>query len=618
MGTTRAIAWSVLIASAAAACGAVHPVGALASKDAAADATPADGADARSSAAADATPADGRSSAADAGTDVRLVVAELAPLFASGPRPACEFSSPLAVTSRGQPEILIATADGIFTALDSRTGVEVWRVALTAPAGLSPNLVAPPALFGQRVIFAWQDVMADWTRVNHHVGVLDLDARALDPTFASLTLAGSQPTFDGAASVDFLPAHAFSRAAVVHVDVPDRVLGLGYVSFGNVRDLQPWHGWLFEIDLDAWQADGAAAAVSGTLVTTPESDCGAENGDGARQMVCGGGLWAAMGPTVVADDTTPDGFSLLVPTGNGILDPTRRDFANGILRVGRGLGFAPGCDQTLCDPFDPTSPTDACAGSCDSLFIPRLLSGQLLPRGPNDACVGLTLFQCYAALDWDLGASSPTELTLPGGPTLIVQPGKDGAVYLMDGGHLGTLYDRAQIMAGCGEGGGACSATWAGTMVTKAAIATIAGVPIALVPTFVEDDVHPAGLQALDVTTAGGTPHLSARWRAPPFDGPESVAAFRGPPSGVTVVDVSGEPFAAVVDTSTAPGTLYWIRVRDGAILQRVALTGSGQRYETPLAAGGVLYVPSCEHTGNPSFEEGPSSLEAFTIATSS
>jgi len=34
------------------------------------------------------------------------------------------------------------------------------------------------------------------------------------------------------------------------------------------------------------------------------------------------------------------------------------------------------------------------------------------------------------------------------------------------------------------------------------------------------------------------------------------------------------------------------------------------------LAAVGALYVPSCERMGAPSFEEGPSVLEAFTIAT--
>ncbi len=331
--------------------------------------------------------------------------ARLTPLFVTPPLPACEMSGPLAITSQGAPEILLVTADGVFTAVDPLTGAAVWRVALAAGDGLLANLAAPPAVVGHRLVFAWQEVMPDWTRVAHHVGVLDLDARALDPQFPALTLAASLPAHDGAGPIVFRPDHAFSRAAVVHADVPDRTLGLAYVSFGNVRDLQPWHGWLFEIDLDVWQADGGPGAVTGTLVTTgATSDCGNDDDDGAREMVCGGGVWAARGPEVIPDPASPDGFALLVATGNGLLDPTRGSYANAVLRVGRGLAFAPGCDATLCDGFDPSAPTDACAASCDHLFIPRLPAGQEVPRGANDACVGLTLFQCYAALDWDLGA----------------------------------------------------------------------------------------------------------------------------------------------------------------------------------------------------------------------
>ncbi|HTB56717.1 MAG TPA: hypothetical protein VLC06_02540 [Polyangia bacterium] len=557
-------------------------------------------------------------------------LAELAPLFVTPPRPACEFSGPLAITSQGEPEILIVTADGVFAALDPSTGAQIWQVALEAGDGLLANLAAPPALVGHRIVFAWQEVMADWTRVAHHVGVLDLDARALDPQFPALTLAAQATATDGSGPIAFLPAHAYSRAAVVHVDVPDRVLGLVYLSFGNVRDLQPWHGWLFEIDLDAWQAqaqteigdagDGGnpvnpISAITGTLVTTAAgSDCGADDGDGSREMVCGGGIWAALGPEVVADPASPDGYALLVATGNGLTDPTRGSYANSVLRLGRGLSFTTGCDPTLCADFDPTAPTDACAASCDRLFIPRLPAGQSVPRGANDGCVGRTLFQCYATFDWDLGANAPAAVALPGGPNVIIQPGKDGAVYLIDADHLGTLYDRAPIMAGCGEGGGTCSATWAGTIVTKPAVTTVGGATLALVPTFVSDNFHPAGLQALELDTTGETPRFLPRWQAPAADDPDAVASFRAPPSGVTVVEVAGEPYAALADASPPAGSLYWVRVRDGAVLQKLALAGGGQRFAQPLAANGVLYVPSCQRTGTPSFEEGPSTLEAFRI----
>jgi hypothetical protein len=542
----------------------------------------------------------------------------LTPLFMTAAQPACTFSAPLAITSRGAPEILLATADGTFSALDPATGAEVWRVALTAPPGLAPHLAAAPVVVGSRVVFAWQDVEPDWTRADHHVAVLDLEARALDAAFEPLTLDATKPSFDGVGAVDFLPEHAYSRAALAHADLPGRALGLAYVSFGNVRDLQPWHGWVFEVDLDAWQTAGAAVAVTATLLTTAESDCGAENGDGARQMMCGGGVWSARGPLVLPDDGAPDGFRLVVPTGNGMLDPTRKDFANGLVGTGHGLAFDPGCDPALCAPFNQVAPAEACASSCSGFFIPRLPAGQSVPRGTGDVCVGQTLLGCYAKLDWDLGASSPAAVTLGDGHTVLVMPGKDGALYLVDAAHLGTLYDRLQLTASCGEGDGSCSADWAGTIVTRPAIVTLPDGPVALVPTFMFDTTHPAGLQAVSVVLdGGGVPRLSLRWRAPAFDDPESLVAFRRHPGGVAVAEVGGEPFAVVVDTGAAgqQGTAYLIRVTDGTIVQRVTLQGSGQRFAPPLVAGNVVYVPSCERTGTPDFNEGPSHIEAFTLA---
>jgi hypothetical protein len=115
---------------------------------------------------------------------------------------------------------------------------------------------------------------------------------------------------------------------------------------------------------------------------------------------------------------------------------------------------------------------------------------------------------------------------------------------------------------------------------------------------------------------AGGSPHFIPRWQAPRFTDPESVSAFRHHAGGVTVVDVEGEPFAAVVDSASPGqlGKLYWVRVRDGAIVQKLTLAGAGQRFAHPLALGGALFVPSCEHTGSPNFNEGPSHLQAFSI----
>jgi hypothetical protein len=306
-----------------------------------------------------------------------------------------------------------------------------------------------------------------------------------------------------------------------------------------------------------------------------------------------------------------------------MLDPVHQQFANSVLRVGHGLAFDPRCDPSLCDPFDPTAPTGACMASCANLFMPRLLDGQSVPRGAGDACVGKTLLACYATLDWDLGASAPAHVTLPTGQRLVVMPGKDGALYLLDEDHLGTLYDRAPIMDGCGEGRGTCTADWAGTIATKPAVTTVGGATLVLVPTFVFDDAHPAGLQALEIAAdADGTPRFVPRWQVPSFAGAGAAAAaraaFRRPPSGVTVVDVGGETYALVVDVR-APGqqgTLYWVRVRDGAVLQTLTLHGPGQRFAPALVANGAVYLSSCQHTGAPNYNEGPSSIEAFRIVT--
>ncbi len=564
----------------------------------------------------DGGPGNGDDGGVDGGSD--LPPPTLVPRFVSETWPACPFSAPLAITSAGTPAILSVTADGVFHAMDPATGAPLWTLALSAPAGLSPHLVSPPAVVGHRLIYAWQNVAPDWTRADHHVGVIDLDARAFDPGFEPLTLTASRSA-PGGGSVDFLPAYAYARAAVVTALPPGRELGLAYVGFGNVRDLQPWHGWLFEIDLDAWRAQGAAAAISGTLVSTatPNDQCGAVNGDGSRQMLCGGGIWAHLGPAVVGDSTEPDGFRLYVPLGNGLLDPLHAQYANSVLRLGRGLGADAGCDPMLCDGYDPNAPGDACAASCANLFIPRLPTGQTLPLGTNNVCAGRTLFQCYAALDWDLGASAPAFVALPGGPRVILQPGKDGALYLFDADHLGTLYDRAPIMHACGEGGGTCGADWAGTIVTRPLITSVGGATLALVPTFVFDDVHPAGLQAIEISTDGGQPHLVPRWQAPSFDSAESVTAFRRHASGVGAARFAGDLYAAVVDTASpgGAGRLYWVRVRDGAIVQRASLAGPGQRFAPPLVTGDAVYLSSCFHTAAPSFNEGPGQLEAFTIS---
>ena len=83
----------------------------------------------------------------------------------------------------------------------------------------------------------------------------------------------------------------YLRAALVNAGRKHNSKGMLYVSFGNSSDIQPWHGWLFELDLDAWAARGVAAAINAVLLSTPESSCGIPGESGSSDMICGGGIW---------------------------------------------------------------------------------------------------------------------------------------------------------------------------------------------------------------------------------------------------------------------------------------------------------------------------------------
>ena len=135
-----------------------------------------------------------------------------------------------------------------------------------------------------------------FAREAHAMAVVDVEAMDLDARFPLLELEGSAPSNEGG-EVSFLPSNAFMRSEIGWWGRSDETLGLGYATFGNVRDLQPWHGWAFEIDLDAWAAGGAA--ISAILTTTPEEDCGASGASGSFQRVCGGGLWSPSGSIAI-------------------------------------------------------------------------------------------------------------------------------------------------------------------------------------------------------------------------------------------------------------------------------------------------------------------------------
>lgn len=540
--------------------------------------------------------------------DAALPNVDLARSWRSADLPGCAIASPLVVTSQGQELLLTALTSGVLVATSPTDGSEVFRVPLAAPKGQDAFIAATPGVLGTHVVIATmlRDEAEGARRRSHAVAVLDLETRALDPRFPLLTLAARVPNFDGTADVEFLPANAFSRSAIPTTRPADMTYGLAYVGFGNTQDIQPWHGWLFELDLDAWaRGENAQSAV---LLTTPETDCGTPGMSGSLDMICGGGIWTPSGPTLIEHDT--GGFELLVPTGNGQLDLGRRDYANSILRVGRGLAFEPGCDPVLCAAFDPIDPSPACIASCAHQFIPRLLPGDPPFDPPDGRCDGKTFFECYALLDWDLGANAPARVSVPGGADVLVVPAKDGGVYLVDAEHLGTLHDRLQLTAICGANGGTCTANWAGTMVTVPAATTVRGVPTVLVPTFVFDQTNPAGLVALEIIRdPGGVPRWHRAWEAPSFSSSEAVTRFREHTGRVVLVTLAGIEYAALVDPGPDGGTdglLYLVRVSDGAIIDRAALDGPGRKYTLPAVLGETLVVASCER------ESGPSHLEAW------
>ena len=521
------------------------------------------------------------------------------------PLAGCTYASPVVVPGTGH--VIVGTSAGEVVAYDA-DGAVVWATTLPADAGRRAWLAATPVLVRDRLVVAWQDAaVAGDDRTAHYVAVLDATTGALDPAFPTATLTATMAGADGA--VVFNAATAFSRSALAYAPGAGAALGSVYVSFGNIRDIQPWHGWVFALDLDAWQAGGAAAAIANVLLTTPESDCGTPGESGSDDMICGGGVWTPTGPTLVE---RAGGRELWIPTGNGQLDVGRGDFANSIMRVGLDLGFDPGCSEA-CDVFDPIAPSEACMASCANVFMPRLASGDARLAPPGDRCAGMTFLECYARLDLDLGADAPMPVTAPSGATAVVLPAKDGAVYLFDADHFGTMLQRVALRDFCGAGADDCRANWAGTMVTRPLVTAVDGAPVVVIATFVFDDHGPGGLVAFDVIddAATGAPALRERWRAP--SGDAEVTRFREHTGQPVLVDVAGEPVVVIADPAedgTPTGELFAVRLRDGATLARAPMVGRGRKYIAPAVLGDRLFVPSCDG----GTDAGPSHLELWQL----
>ncbi len=500
-------------------------------------------------------------------------------------------ASPLLDLSQGKPRIIVPVSDGMIALQDAETGAIKEKIQLPLSSGCKRiEISATPTIIGINLVVVYQCIEGG-RRTSHHLTVVDLKNNKLNQAFSTIELTATKPTVDGLATVTFNPATAYPHSAVKHVPKQDSDLGLVYVAYGNAGDTQPFHGWVFEIDMSAWKRLGAEHAISNVLVTTPESKCPVNYNSGTREMICGGGVWTPAGPQV---DMEKDSFELLVPTGNGQLDLSRHDYANTLMRLRQGLQFDPECDEKYCSNFNPDNPSLACLESCKNLFVPRLNPKDKPLRPASGDCDDKTFWQCLAWMDYDLGANAPVKVKLKGGLTVWVQAGKEGGIYLIDAEHLGIQYDRKQIVEICGTKTDECKLSWRGMIVTHPVVTYTEEEPVVIIPTFISDDTHAAGLIALKIVIENNKPKFRKFWQFPDPASKQASKSFRTHPTlpVIAKIDETGETYVWVVDIGK-PGTLYGVRVKDGSLAVKTSLIGTGWPLSTPVFFNNSIYVPS-------------------------
>jgi hypothetical protein len=506
--------------------------------------------------------------------------------------PKSIIASPLLDLSQGYPLIIVPVSNGQISALNGETGKLEWQAQLPVAEGQETELISTPVIFQNKLIILYQ-TLKDGRRSTHNIAVFDLELKEWDANFPVLNLNAEKPAWDGKGVVKFTPPTAYSHAPIRHISMPGSDWGLLYAAFGNAGDEQPFHGWLFEIDMDAWKEYGASHAIKNVLLTTPEKDCPVSNElFGTQEMICGGGIWTPAGFQI---NPIQNNFELVVTTGNGQLDLPHQDYANSVLRIHPGLQFDPECDEWLCRNFDPKLPDNACLASCKNLFVPRLLNGNDPVKPANGECNDKTFTECLAWMDYDLGSSSPVKVKTKSGKEVMVQPGKEGAVYLFDAEHFGILYDRLQLTAICGSVNDPCKRSWMGMMVTKPVVSYINGEPVLIVTTFMPDDSHPAGVIALKVIEIKGKkPYLKRLWQFPASNSKKAIKMFRSHPS-FPVLSVMGNgevPIIWTVDIGN-PGTLVGLNILNGALLVEQPLLGAGRQLSEPIIYKNVIYLAS-------------------------
>lgn len=531
---------------------------------------------------------------------------QLSRLFPTSQHPAITFAdsiiaSPLIVTVQGKAHVIVPVSNGTIALLDNNTGDLLWQINAPAPKGQSTQLIATPVLVGDKLIISYQCIDKG-VRVSHRLAVIDLKTQRIDARFPILTFAAEKTTVDGRV-VRFNAPTAFSHAALKHIATAG-TLGTVYAAFGNSGDVQPFHGWLFAVDLEAWRDHGTSAAISRVLLTTAEADCPVTMAYGTQEMICGGGIWSPSGVALYPIDNDVE---LFIPTGNGQLDLARHDYANTVMRVTSDLAFDAGCDTRLCTDFNPSRPNAACLNSCKNLFIPRLAEDNAPFRPANGECDNKTFADCLAWMDYDLGGSTPVKLTLSNGQSVLVQSGKDGGAYLLDAEHLGRQYDREQVVPLCGTKTDPCTLGWGGMIVTQVIATAIDNTPVVVITTFSADKTHAAGLVALKVVLQQGKPQFERFWQFPKADSADAIRSFRSHPSLPTLTLLNGEPIVWVVDIGKQ-GTVYAVRVRDGLLMAKQVLQGTGRQLAAPLFYQNRIYVASIVS------DTGKAMLEAYRL----
>lgn len=428
-------------------------------------------------------------------------------------------ANPLLYEGLDKPVIIVPASNGVISFLDPDSGGKLGEVKLPTPINQQAQLIATPVLAEGKLIVVYQ-CLKEGVRDSHRMVVIDVTSHAVDKQFPVLTITAEKAAENGAGKIRFNSATAFSHAALKYLPRPLATLGYVYAGFGNSGDVQPYHGWLFEVDLDAWLKQGVKQAIRNVLLTTPETDCPVSMQYGTQEMICGGGIWAPSGLQITEQIGQPE---LLIPTGNGQLDLARHDYANTLMRVQPGLQFDPQCDDNLCENFNPSQPKEACMASCKNLFIPRLATGNKPLKPANGECDDKTFAECLAWLDYDLGANSPATVKLANGQSVVVQPGKDGGVYLLDAEQLGKQYDRLELVDVCGTASDPCKAAWMGMIVTQPVVTYFENQPIIIVATFNPDKSHAAGVIALKIAENNGQPKLQRFWQFPNPNAPVAM-----------------------------------------------------------------------------------------------